>query len=117
MSDGRFFAEPHVDALMGAMLGLAGELLQVCVRQRRFEAALGTGDGAAAPRVNPSDPMDLTAPLDAQERAWVAQRADALVAAWLEPFRTTVGGASTVGAAGAGTAHRAPGAQGATHAA
>lgn len=91
MSDGRFFAEPHVDALMGSMLGLAGELLQVCVRQRRIEVALAS---APARRADPSDPVDLTAPLDASERAWVAQRADALVAAWLEPFRTTPGSAT-----------------------
>lgn len=80
MVEGRFFAEPHGDAVMGSLLGLTGELLVLAARQRRIEAAIGAGvDGQASP-------PDLAAPLDPDERAWVAQRADELVAAWLGPF-------------------------------
>lgn len=86
MPDDRFFADPHVDALMGSMLGLTGELLLLSARQRRIEVALGA-DRARSPRGDQDAAPDLALPLDPAERAWVAERADALVAAWLDPFR------------------------------
>jgi hypothetical protein len=86
LPDDRFFADPHVDALMGSMLGLTGELLLLSARQRRIEAALGV-NRAESPRGDQAAALDPAVPLDPAERAWVAERADALVAAWLDPFR------------------------------
>ncbi|WP_432826212.1 hypothetical protein [Dactylosporangium sp. CA-092794] len=74
MPDGGFLAGPQADALMGSLLGLTGELLLLSARQRRIEAAIEGGR------------VDLAAPLGDDERAWIAERADALVAAWLDPF-------------------------------
>jgi hypothetical protein len=87
LPDGRFFAEPHVEALMTSMLDLTGEVLLLRARQRRLLAA--------------PDPttVDLSAPLQPDERAWVAARADELVAAWLDPLLRTSSGAE---------AHHAP---------
>jgi hypothetical protein len=81
--DGQYFAELHADALMGSMLGLTGELLLLAARQRRLAAAHGS---SAEP--------DLDGPLDAAERAWVADRADVLVGTWLGPFRRAGEGAA-----------------------
>ena len=86
MAESGFFSEPLGDAVMGSLLGLTGELLVLAARQRRIEAAIDAGvDGRATP-------PDLTAPLEPDERAWVAHRADELVAAWLGPFRRTAAG-------------------------
>lgn len=80
MAEERYFSQPHGDAVMGSLLRLTGELLVLSVRQRRIEAVISAGgDG----RVTPAD---LAADLDPQERAWVARRADELVAAWLDPY-------------------------------
>jgi hypothetical protein len=76
MPAGSFFADSRADAFMGSLLALTGELLFLSARQRRLEAAIGSA-GA-----------DLDAPLRPDERAWLATRADVLVAAWLDPFRT-----------------------------
>jgi hypothetical protein len=73
----QFFVDRSLDALMGSMLSLTTELLQLSVRQRRLEAAVRDG--------HPVPPDDDTG-LSPQERAWVRARADALVAAWLDPF-------------------------------
>ena len=74
-----FFADSRADAFMGSLLALTGELLSLSARQRRLEAAIG------------SEGADLDAPLRPEERAWLAARADALVAAWLDPFRGGIG--------------------------
>lgn len=74
MPDDRFFPDPRVDALMGSVLGLTGEVLLLAARQRRLESA------------TPTAGVDLDAPMDAEERGWLQHRAGQLVAAWLDPF-------------------------------
>ncbi|MPZ28339.1 MAG: hypothetical protein GEV12_18480 [Micromonosporaceae bacterium] len=73
----RFFADRSVDALMGSALSLTTELLLLSVRQHRIEEAVRGRD---------SRPAGGEVPLRPAERDWVRDRADQVVAAWLDPF-------------------------------
>lgn len=73
----RFFADRSVDALMGSALSLTAELLLLSVRQHRIEEVVRGGrDSLPGGEV----------PLRPAEREWVRDRADRVVAAWLDPF-------------------------------
>lgn len=78
MSTQQFFGDPGIDALMGSMLATANQQLLLEVRYRRLSQAVRAVDGRTPP--------DPEGRLTEDERAWVRERADRVVAGWLEPF-------------------------------